>query len=180
LFPEGLTIVVSILLAFGIEAAWQERLERAAEAESLVSLRADFEENQRQIREVIDAHVAFRETVALFVDLPQSGYDTLPPTMPSQIVLAAANPWTFDAVLGATDALVGAGRIGLIRDGELREALSDFLNLVSDLAEDVEYVSSAAQAVWSWEDHGPTRRQRSPQVGPSRVCPSCPEPESPT
>jgi hypothetical protein len=34
---------------------------------------------------------------------------------------------------------------------ELREALSDFLNLVSDLAEDVEYISSAAQAVWSRE-----------------------------
>jgi len=151
LIPEGLMIVLSILLAFGIEAAWQERSDRAAEVEALASLQADFEENRRLIRKVIDAHLGFRETVAAFVDLPQSAYDTLPPTMPSRVVLAAANPWTFDPVLGATDALVGAGRTGLIRDTELREALSDFLSLVSDLAEDVEYVSSGARAVWSRE-----------------------------
>lgn len=144
LIPEGLMIVLSILLAFGIEAAWQERLERSAEVEALASLEADFKENRRLIREVIDAHLRFRETVAVFMDLSQAEYDALPPTMPSRLVLAAANPWTFDPVLGATDALVGAGRTGLIRDMELREALSDFLNLVSDLAEDVEPGSCSA------------------------------------
>jgi hypothetical protein len=151
LIPEGLMIVLSILLAFGIEAAWQERLERGAEAEAVASLRADFEENRRLVRQVIDAHLGFRATVAVFVELPQSAYDTLPPTRASEFVLAAANPWTFDPVLGATDALVGAGRTGLLRDTELRDALSDFLGLVADLPEDAEYVSSSAQDVWSRE-----------------------------
>ena len=151
LIPEGLMIVLSILLAFGIEAAWQERLEREAESEAIASLRADFEENRRLVRQVIDAHLAFRESVAVFVDLPPSAYDTLPATRASEFVLAAANPWTFDPVLGATDGIVGAGRTGLIRDTELREALSDFLGFVSDLAEDAGYVSTSAQDVWSRE-----------------------------
>ena len=151
MIPEGLMIVFSILLAFGIEAAWQERLERGAEAEALASLQADFEENRRLIRDVIEGHIGFRETVATFVDLPPSAYDTLSPTESSEFILAAANPWSFDPVLGATDGIVGAGRIGLIRDMELREALSDFLNLVSDLREEVDYVSTAAQAVWTRE-----------------------------
>jgi hypothetical protein len=144
-------IVLSILLAFGIEAAWQERLERGAESEAITSLQADFQENRRLVRQVIDAHLGFRESVAVFLDLPESAYDTLPALKASEFVLAAANPWTFDPVLGATDGIVGAGRTGLIRDTELREALSDFLGLVSDLAEDAGYVSRSAEDVWSRE-----------------------------
>ena len=39
---EGFVIVLSILLAFGIEAWWSERGERDAEAEALQGLRDDF------------------------------------------------------------------------------------------------------------------------------------------
>ena len=39
---EAAAIVVSILLAFAIDAWWEERLERKEEAEQLVRLHAEF------------------------------------------------------------------------------------------------------------------------------------------
>ena len=41
-FVEGVVIVGSILLAFGIQAWWDERGERRAQAEQIVTLRSEF------------------------------------------------------------------------------------------------------------------------------------------
>jgi len=41
-FVEGVVIVLSILLAFGIEAGWSERQERADEADAIAQLVTDF------------------------------------------------------------------------------------------------------------------------------------------
>lgn len=46
IFGEGIVIVVSILLAFGIEAWWQGRHERSDERQVLESLQQDFQENR--------------------------------------------------------------------------------------------------------------------------------------
>ena len=46
---EGAVIVVSILMALGIEAWWDGSQDRSAETEILAGLRADFEENDRQV-----------------------------------------------------------------------------------------------------------------------------------
>lgn len=151
LLVEGVVIVTSILLAFAIDALWAQRQDRSAERQALVSLESEFESNRQLIRLVIDMHIEFRETVTEFSDLAEPELQDLDQTSVSRIVLAAANPWTFDPVLGTTDALVGAGRLELIRDHELREALSTFLNLVADLTEDVGYMASASEAVWKRE-----------------------------
>ena len=45
IFIEGVVIVGSILLAFGIQAAWDERQERRAEAEYLLAIQGELEEN---------------------------------------------------------------------------------------------------------------------------------------
>ncbi len=104
-------IVVSILLAFGIDALWAQRQLRIEEQEALVSLQADFTANLRKINEVIDKHVASQKKVATLVRLSSEEIQTLPRTTVSEIMLATANPWTFDAVLGTTDALVSAAKL---------------------------------------------------------------------
>ena len=62
---EGLVIVVSILLAFGIEAWWQERGDRTAELEALVGLHAEF----TAIRERLEGDTLFRGELAGVEDL---------------------------------------------------------------------------------------------------------------
>ena len=64
------------------------------------------------------------------------------------MMLATGNPWTFEPVLGTTDALVAAGRLGIVQDARLREALTSFKNVVSDSDEDADYVRSFAVDIW--------------------------------
>jgi hypothetical protein len=148
LLAEATVIVGSILLAFGIEASWSERQERAEEAEALVSLEAEFAANLVQIDTVIARHVTGRELTEMLVELSEAEIRALDQSTVSEIMLATANPWTFDPVLGTTDALVGAGRLGILRDPELREALTTFKNFLEDAEEDVAVVQSFAEDVW--------------------------------
>ena len=53
---EALLIVVSILLAFGIDAWWEERRERIEEQEILLGLKQEFEQNQRAIENQVALH----------------------------------------------------------------------------------------------------------------------------
>lgn len=148
LIREGFVIVVSILLAFAIDAGWDELQDRSQEREVLESLRDDFRANldeavatvathERNSRLLARAHARTRaETLALDSDSARA------------TLQAFAMPRTFDAVLGTLDALVGAGRLGLIRDAELRRELTVFLNFVADSQEDAGYLADSARRVW--------------------------------
>jgi hypothetical protein len=63
-------------------------------------------------------------------------------------MLALANPWTFDAVLGTTDTLVGSGKLGVLHNVELREALTAFINGFEDIAEDAAYMAWFSEQIW--------------------------------
>lgn len=113
-----------------------------------MALEAEFIANEEQVDGVIATYEASREWVQVLVDLPRDSINALPQAIVSQIILATCNPWTFDPVLGSTDALVGAGKLGVIRDPRLREALTTFENFVADAEEDVEYLRSFAGDIW--------------------------------
>lgn len=63
-------------------------------------------------------------------------------------MLALANPAPFDPVLGTTTSLVQAGKLGILRDPQLREALSTFENFVADAEDDSELMWAWAPTVW--------------------------------
>jgi hypothetical protein len=60
-----------------------------------------------------------------------------------------ANPRTFDAVRGTVDALTSSGKLGILRDHELRKALTTFVNILEDAAEDRDYLSQTSVTVWN-------------------------------
>ena len=63
---EGIAIVVSILLAFAIDAAWDESRERAQERRALRGLQEEFTENLRLLETNLDGHRStLRATTAL-------------------------------------------------------------------------------------------------------------------
>ncbi len=147
-FVEGVVIVGSILLAFGIDAWWDGQQERREEQEALAGLQSEFEANLTQANEVIERHLQGRRLMESLVDLEEEEIRALPQSTLSEIATAACNPWTFDAILGSTEALIGAGKLGVLRSRELREALTSFVNLVADAAEDGEYVGWGAERLW--------------------------------
>jgi hypothetical protein len=145
---EAIAIVLSILVAFAIDAGWDEWQDRQDEAELLADLRAEYETNLELVQEVIDGHAGFIADVEITSNLAQADYDTMSVNTAARLVLSLANPWTFDPALGSTETLISSGRIGLIRDRELAEMLTTFINYVEDAEEDADYIRSGAQFVW--------------------------------
>lgn len=151
LFGEGLVIVASILLAFGIEALWAQRQERADEREALAALQAEFGANVSQLDEIIEGHRLGRERIERLVGLTDAEIRGLPQLELSQIMLSTCNPWRFDAVQGTPDALISSGRLGILRDAELRGALTTFRNLVADAGGDAAFMDAHALDIWRAE-----------------------------
>jgi hypothetical protein len=145
---EAAVIVTSILLAFSIEALWAQQQMRDEEREALAGLVEEFTTNLEQLDRVITRHESSRGWVERLVALPEDSIRALSQTSISEMMLATGNPWTFEPVLGTTDALMAAGRLGVIRNVRLREALTSFKNVVSDSEEDADFLRSFAVDVW--------------------------------
>lgn len=147
--------MVSILLAFGIDALWAQYQLRIEEKETLASLRLEFVANLEAVNKVIDAHILFRGRVATLITLSPDEIRALPQTEVSELMLSMANPWTFAAVLGTTDSLVNGGKLSVLRDERLRSALMTFLNQLEDTIEDTNYLTRGAEELWKAEtNHG--------------------------
>ncbi len=141
-------IVVSILLAFAIDAGWDELLERREEVEVLRALAEEFGANRAEAASTIDAHERSAVLVVGVSLLTASEVRTLPPDSVALIIASMASPRTFDPVRGTLDALIGSGRLELVGDEALRRALVVFLNFVDDSQEDARYLAESARRVW--------------------------------
>lgn len=148
---EAVAIVVSILVAFAIDAGWDTWQERRDEADLLVALQVEFEDNLGLVDEVIEYHSRSIADVATISRLTDADYDTMSVDHASRLVLAMGNPWTFDATLGTTETLIASGGIGLIRDRGLAEMLTEFVNFVDDAQEDADFIRHGAEFLWQQE-----------------------------
>lgn len=146
---EAAAIVVSILLAFAIDAGWDERQERAEEREALESLSVEFEANRDEASVVISFHDRVIQSVATLVEMRQDEILALPAKAVEEMISSLAAPRTFDAVRGSVDALISSGNLGILRDRELREALTTFVNIVDDAAEEANYLEQSSITVWN-------------------------------
>ena len=146
---EAAAIVVSILLAFAIDAWWDERQERAEEREVLESLYAEFEANRDEVASVISFHDREIRSIETLMELRQNEILALPAETVAEMLGSLAIARTFDAVRGSVDALHGSGKLGILRDRELREALTTFVNVVDDAVEDAIYLGQSSIKVWN-------------------------------
>jgi len=124
---EGLTIVVSILLALLGDAAWGYRGDRADEKYLLEGLRAEFREAGTEISSDIDA----RSEILLRTDqLLEARHATSVHTVPDSIqaILGDLLNWRFYTPAHAllNDA-IESGRLELIRSNRIREALLTYV-----------------------------------------------------
>lgn len=149
LVVEGVAIVLSILLAFAIDAGWDERKERAEEREVLESLSIEFEANRDEVASVISTHERAIQSVAKLMELREDEILALPAEAVAEMIRFLANPRTFDAVRGSVDALTSSGKLGILQDRELRQALTTFVNILDDAVEDRYYLAQTSMTVWN-------------------------------
>jgi hypothetical protein len=145
---DGGAIVLSILLAFAIDAGWSEFQERREERTAIASLYADFRANRELVRSVISYHERAVQSFGALLSLREDEIHALPAEAIEQRISYIANPLTFDAVRGSLDALIHSGKLDILEDRELQEALTTFLNVLDDTAEDAYYLGQSSIAVW--------------------------------
>lgn len=140
---EGLAIVVSILLAFAIDAWWQERSDRGHLHNALVNLRAELEGNL----EMLDRFQALHQ------DIVDAGVELLEAT-PGQVSVEAlgkvfVSGWVTDYSTGALDILLANTRLDLIDDGALRTALVALPARYEDALEDERWAIDRLMHTWT-------------------------------
>ena len=89
------------------------------------------------------------QCIESLIELTQDEIRALPAEKVELMVSSFAMARTFDAVRGSIDALYSAGKLGILRDRELREALTTFVITVEDAVEDAIYMGQSSITVWN-------------------------------
>jgi len=133
---EGVVIVTSILLAFGIDAWWEGRQERSQERVALAALRLEFRENIARFTRAHDYHVASAGRLAALEDLLTASRDGVTVQVPDSLLRPLVSFRTPDPAMGTLNTLLASGRIELVRDPALQQALAGWPAEVEDASED--------------------------------------------
>lgn len=136
LLVESLAVVVSILVAFGLDAWWTERQLRVDLLDDLTSVTQEIEANAVALA----VESLFQRTAAASIDDLVARIDaadgamwlTVPDTIAS---FAFIFPPTIDASTGAVDALISSGSLSRLRDRRLKRILSNFAAQYEDIRE---------------------------------------------
>jgi len=132
---EGVVIVGSILLAFGIDAWWEDLGEESAEVELLERLQRDFTVTRDRYRNVLGDH---ERGAAAATELLQELVvgEMLPTTrrVDSLVATVTVNSRTSSPPVGALNAFFQAP--DLVRSRELADLLHDWPRLVDEILEE--------------------------------------------
>ena len=126
LVAEGLVIVASILLAFALDTWWDAKTERGEERAALESLREEFVGARDQLAFYLAAHQRIAGAASGLSELAGIALAAGEPavSVPDTALALVYIPPTFNPMLGTLDGLLASGRLGLIRDPELRRSLA--------------------------------------------------------
>lgn len=144
---EGVVIVVSILLAFAVDAWWDQQQLHGAEQHALRGLQIDFRANREELRAVISTHEGYRRDLARLATLTDAELAAVPGDSVDIYIRAMQGFRTFDARDGNLDALIASGDLELITDARLRDALVEWRGRIADLSEEAVQVLSESQRV---------------------------------
>ena len=146
---EVSVIVISILLAFSIDAWWEERGNRKAEIVLLERLRADYMEIRSALRVVEGEHRETRDACLFLMNVPVG--ETLPATkeidrMVAVVFLASR---TFNPGSGAVASLYSGDGVQLVSDKSLADKLLAWSGLVEELQEEEANLQKGVAERWS-------------------------------
>ena len=131
---EGVVIVLSILLAFGVDAWWDGRLDRQSEQVLLMSLVDDLEQAQASADTALSRNTRASAALAIFIEADAAALIGLPEDS-AQVMLDRL--LRFDTYASAGGAL-RSGAVGELSSDELRETFATWFALESDVTERAE------------------------------------------
>lgn len=152
---EAVAIVLSILLAFAIDAWWDEQKEREVEHRTLQALQRDLMASNEELDRLLQALADVRTNFAQFQSATPAELAQIDPEAVRPIVISLVTPASFEPVTATLDALSSDGRLGLISDPELLTQLSNWQRALDDLEENrVDLHAESVRVLRAMELHG--------------------------
>ena len=137
-------IVLGVLIALSLDALWQYRVDRAAEADLLRGLHGEFLENEAALDRWIALHQGVAASTTAFLTRIESVPEgTSIPVADSLIADLGRTP-TFDPELNSLDAALSSGQIALLRSVETQRALASWSRALSDAQEEEQRAADQA------------------------------------
>ena len=136
IFVESAAVVMSILVAFLIDASWDAHKEGLRERELLEGLLADFEASRPGLEDRLELARRMASGTGRFLELVEG--KTLPAvvTMPDTLVFSVLGGPTFEPATNTLDAALASGEIEIVRSRELRSELAQWNRMLADTGED--------------------------------------------
>jgi len=134
-FVEGVVIVGSILLAFGLQAWWEGRQERDEESRLLIDLRGEFVENRDLLRTSIQRHESFLASAQGLLDTSETQDEESRADVTQDAFQVFLSTTSFHPKSGVLDGLLSSGRLDLVSDGRLSELLAEWPRTVAEFTE---------------------------------------------
>jgi hypothetical protein len=170
---EAVAIVVSILLAFTIDAWWAERQDRHFEHAALQALRGDFKTSRDNMAGLLEALANAQERFVRFRSSTPAQLAKVDRDAARQILASLVMAGTFDPVTTTLDSLVSDGRLGLVRDPALLAHLSNWQRALSDIEANIlELRAESLRVRRAMEMHGGPFFQWSRHVDSPAVLPT--------
>ena len=146
---EATVIVASILLAFAIDAWWEERGERNSEVVLLERLRADYIEIQSALILVKEEHREASEACIFFMNMAVG--ESLPATaeVDRMIALVFLASRTFNPGSGAVASFHSNEGARLVRNHSLADRLLAWSGLVEELQEEEANLQKGVAERWT-------------------------------
>ncbi len=152
---QAAAIVISILLAFAIDAWWDEQKERDVEHRTLEALRRDLIASNEELDGLLQALADVRINFARFQSATPAELKKIDPEAVRPIVISLVTPASFEPVTATHDALSSDGRLGLISDPELLTHLSNWQRALDDLeGNSIDLRAESVRVLRSMEIHG--------------------------
>jgi len=123
LSAEGAAIVVSILLAFSIEAWWEDYQDRSEEQGILLSLKSEFEQNLAFIEREISYRNAVIQSILKIFDA-SVGQSSIQPEVLDELIGDVTWWQNIPYSRGAIDGVLQSGSLSLIENEGLRGILA--------------------------------------------------------
>lgn len=161
---ESVVIVVSILLAFALEAWWDTRGQRQEETQVLENLRDEFQAAGTQLDRYIIVHQATLASIDAILGSVKAAHasgESRTEVATVDLARTLIAP-TFDPRTGTLDGLLASGRLGVLQSEDLRRTLSAWPGLLVDAAEEEARSDDLIRnhmepALWSAMDISPAR-----------------------
>jgi hypothetical protein len=132
---EAVVIVLSILLAFGLDATWDEHHDRKAEARLRASLVREFRSNRDLLEETMAGVRRGRSRIEAVAGMGPEQILALPDDSAWVYLDDLSRPYTAELNSGVTSSAVSSGTLTLIQDEALRESIAGWLGRIDDIHE---------------------------------------------